>query len=117
MSTRKRRVYERPSMYKESAEEVINEFRQHPWSGKAACNLSFITYDASNPKYNPKDPATWTPDLYIGKLVIDVEGDIPEEALAAELKSFTEKPTVSRHVDPPLWAKAWDYLTKTKAGK
>lgn len=114
MANGKKRTYEKLSMYRESAREVFSEFETHEWRADVGRTFVFETYDRSAPGYDPKDPSTWTPEKYIGKLRVEVDGEIPDEELDTELAKFTNRANVSRQVDPPLWAKAWDWLTKTK---
>jgi hypothetical protein len=110
----KRRIYEKLSLYRESAQELLKEFENHKWPETVGRTFIFETYDRAAPGYDPKDPATWTPDKYKGRLLVEVDGDVPDEELDATLQAFVMRPAVSRQVDPPLWLKAWDFLTKTK---
>jgi len=81
------------------ADEIFASFEAESKTGLAVTSYSFETYDATNPKYDPKDKKTWTEDLWLGRLTIFVVGDSARK-FTTDLEKKTRAPLVSKEVKP-----------------
>lgn len=51
---------------------------------------TYITYDSSAPTYDPTNPATWTPEIYLGNLELTLLNPTPSHIESLESILFTE---------------------------
>jgi hypothetical protein len=115
-SDKKKVKLEKPDLYRERGHQLMDlmEKLELPLESSGA-TYSFITYDENNPKYKKNDPTTWNAETYIGKFEIVVDGPPEaEEKIKIKLTEFADKSEIKAIIDPSVWVKMWDWLTKTK---
>jgi ABC-type Fe3+ transport system substrate-binding protein len=97
--------YEKSDMYLERGQQLMEEFAAETNNPEhadvRAWSYGFTTYDDKG--------------RYIGKFEAIALVDEADEAKGRQaLTAIAQRNPVLDIVDPPLWAKAWDWLTKTK---